>query len=205
MRWKGGEIRLRTVNGIRGRDTNPIKDTYPVPEVQALIGQAHIATDRKAEIAMTLEEELIQTNGERKLYKKRNSMLTSTPYEYDPDNPLPVLEERHMMDILMYLYTHGRSKKTDVYKGISLNSRMPEKLTRLHHAGLIVVHNYEGNSNARGDVELTDYGALVTQVVLNLSRILKNRPRDEVDLVRMGIYPDGKVSGTFQPVPMDDL
>ena len=118
-----------------------------------------------------------------------------TPYVYDPDNPLPVLEERHMMDILMYLYTHGRSKKTDVYKGICLNSRMPEKLIRLHHAGLIVIHAYEGSYNTRGDVELTDYGARVTQVVLNLSRVLKTRPKDEVELVKQGEYPDGKISG----------
>ena len=103
-----------------------------------------------------------------------------TPYSYDPDNPLPVLEERHMMDILMYLYTHGRSKKTDVYKGICLNSRMPEKLVRLQHAGLIVIHTYEGNYNTRGDVELTDYGARVTQVILNLSRVLKTRPMGEI-------------------------
>ncbi len=44
---------------------------------------------------MTLEQEIVQSNGERKMYKKRNSMLTSTPYEYDPDNPLPVLDRRY--------------------------------------------------------------------------------------------------------------
>lgn len=127
-----------------------------------------------------------------------------TPYSYDPDNPLPVLEERHMMDILMYLYTHGRSKKTDVYKGICLNSRMPEKLVRLQHAGLIVIHTYEGNYNTRGDVELTDYGARVTQVILNLSRVLKTRPMGEIELVKQGVFPDGKISsGSDRPYMSD--
>ena len=127
-----------------------------------------------------------------------------TPYSYDPDNPLPVLEERHMMDILMYLYTHGRSKKTDVYKGICLNSRMPEKLVRLQHAGLIVIHAYEGSYNTRGDVELTDYGARVTQVILNLSRVLKTRPMGEIELVKQGVFPDGKISsGSDRPYMSD--
>ena len=127
-----------------------------------------------------------------------------TPYSYDPDNPLPVLEERHMMDILMYLYTHGRSKKTDVYKGICLNSRMPEKLVRLQHAGLIVIHTYEENYNTRGDVELTDYGARVTQVILNLSRVLKTRPMGEIELVKQGVFPDGKISsGSDRPYMSD--
>ena len=136
--------------------------------------------------------------------KGREPENMMTPYSYDPDNPLPVLEERHMMDILMYLYTHGRSKKTDVYKGICLNSRMPEKLVRLQHAGLIVIHTYEGNYNTRGDVELTDYGARVTQVILNLSRVLKTRPMGEIELVKQGVFPDGKISsGSDRPYMSD--
>ena len=47
-----------------------------------------------------------------------------------------ILEEKHMVSIIMYLTENDGCMKTDVYTDVARNSRMPEKLGMLEDAGL---------------------------------------------------------------------
>lgn len=48
-----------------------------------------------------------------------------------------VLDERHALSILLYVYRHDGCMKTELYAGINSRSRLPEKIQRLDDAGLI--------------------------------------------------------------------
>lgn len=75
---------------------------------------------------------------------------------------IAVLEEKHSISILLYLLDNGPSMKSRIYKTVSTNPRMPEKLELLEEAGLISmkVDSFCGN---RTDVDLTDFGKSVAK------------------------------------------
>lgn len=50
-----------------------------------------------------------------------------------------ILEEKHMVSIIMYLAENDGCKKTDLYSGVSRNGRMPLKLEMLEDAGIITM------------------------------------------------------------------
>lgn len=50
---------------------------------------------------------------------------------------LGILEEKHAMATLFYLLDKGPCTKTDLYRGVSANPRMPDKLDGLESIGLI--------------------------------------------------------------------
>ncbi len=50
---------------------------------------------------------------------------------------LSLLEERHMMGILLYIYRNGETGKCIIYDNLSRNPRMPLKLDMLKAAGLV--------------------------------------------------------------------
>ena len=49
-----------------------------------------------------------------------------------------ILEEKHMVSILLYLMDNGGCTKSQLYGSISRGTRMPEKLDILEVAGLII-------------------------------------------------------------------
>lgn len=67
-----------------------------------------------------------------------------------------ILEERHMIAILLHLRGSGECTKTELYGAVSSNPRMPEKLDILEDAGLIVQASNEGSRAVR--LGLTDLG-----------------------------------------------
>lgn len=67
-----------------------------------------------------------------------------------------VLEQKHMVSILLFLMGNGASRKTEIYGAVSGNPRMPEKLDILESCGL-VVQEHAGGSRAVV-VGLTDLG-----------------------------------------------
>jgi len=54
---------------------------------------------------------------------KKNHVLMS-----NESKVFEVLEEKHVMKTILYLYRNGPSTKMDIYNGVSANPRMPDKL-----------------------------------------------------------------------------
>ena len=46
-------------------------------------------------------------------------------------------EEKHLINIMLYLITNGPSRKIDIYQGVSSNPRMPDKINSLESMGLV--------------------------------------------------------------------
>lgn len=80
-----------------------------------------------------------------------------------------ILEERHMISIIMYLGANDGCKKTDLYRNISKNPRMPEKLDALQSAGLIV-QELEGVQKTR--LFLTPMGKQVYKKLIDIGTIM---------------------------------
>ena len=47
------------------------------------------------------------------------------------DRPIDLIDNRHMMAVLLYLLENGQSNRTSIYNSISRNSNMPLKLERM--------------------------------------------------------------------------
>ena len=107
------------------------------------------------------------------------------PPVYNPDSPISILEERHVITTILFLKKKGRCKKTDVYFNISLNSRMPAKLDRMEIAGIITqTYREEGR---RTDVELTPYGERIAVALEYLNSVIMTRPPEEVERYIRGL------------------
>lgn len=64
-------------------------------------------------------------------------MIAKTSGQFDI--PLvALLEEKHMVTILLFLMDNDGCAKTDLYSSVSRGTRMPNKLDILENAGLIV-------------------------------------------------------------------
>lgn len=100
---------------------------------------------------------------------------------YDPENPIGTLEEKHVINMILFLKKNGKCKKTDIYFSISLNSRMATKLDRMEEAGLIT-QTLIGNTG-RTDVELTPLGLQVADILGELNDLLlpPKEPEDEIE------------------------
>ncbi len=87
-----------------------------------------------------------------------------------------VLEEKHSIDILLYLLDEKTALKSTIYRNISTNPRMPEKLDKLADAGLITqsVNRFEKNS---ATVRLTPRGEEVAELLSDSLQVICERPR----------------------------
>ena len=50
---------------------------------------------------------------------------------------ISILEKKHMISILLYLYDHGMATRMDIYNDIANNDHMPDKFKVLEDAGLL--------------------------------------------------------------------
>ena len=48
-----------------------------------------------------------------------------------------ILEKKHMISILLYLYDRGTATRMDIYNDIANNDHMPDKFKVLEDAGLL--------------------------------------------------------------------
>ena len=80
-----------------------------------------------------------------------------------------ILEEKHMVSIIVYLAENDGCLKTDVYSGVARNSRMPEKLGMLEDAGLI---EQKANGFRMVRLELTDLGKKVCEELIIIENLL---------------------------------
>ena len=85
-----------------------------------------------------------------------------------------ILEERHMISILMFLGENNGCTKSELYRGVSSNPRMPEKLDILESAGLLTQQSEAGSRAVR--LFLTEPGS---KVCSELERINSVMPEQE--------------------------
>ncbi len=76
------------------------------------------------------------------------------------DFKISVIEEKHMLSILLYLYRNGRTTKGEMYSNISNNPRMPLKLNILKDAGLVLI-----SEGIPANIVLTDKGMAVASSI----------------------------------------
>lgn len=94
----------------------------------------------------------------------------TSPERSAADSPRAlVLEEKHMVSILMFLMENDGCRKTDLYDVVSYNIRMPDKLDRLETSGLITQERTRGRAVL---LRLTDTGRRVGEELQRIERIL---------------------------------
>ena len=81
-----------------------------------------------------------------------------------------ILEEKHMVSIIIYLAENDGCMKTDVYMDVARNSRMPEKLGMLEDAGLIVMNKAGGAVQ----IHMTEVGREVAGQLRMLESVLSS-------------------------------
>ena len=69
------------------------------------------------------------------------------------------LEEKHVLSTLLYLKDHDGCKKIELYRDVSPNPRMPNKLSVLENLGLIRIDQ----ESKRCNIFLTDKGKAVCE------------------------------------------
>lgn len=81
-----------------------------------------------------------------------------------------VFEERHLISAMLYLSGNDGCTKTELYRGVSTNPRMPDKLDTLESAGLIVQDRSSDSNTVR--IHLTDLGVRVSSALSEIDSIM---------------------------------
>lgn len=81
-----------------------------------------------------------------------------------------VLEERHMISIILHLYRNEGCTKTELYQSVSQNPRMPTKLDTLESAGLLKQDAPDGSRAVR--ITLTDLGRSVASKLAEIDAMM---------------------------------
>ena len=89
--------------------------------------------------------------------------------------PLSVLEQRHMISILVFLDRNGQSTRTEIYRGVSTNPNMPKKIYSLENLGL-VKQRQERCTNTTY-VSLTPKGEEVAELLRRMEDAIGNSDR----------------------------
>ncbi len=85
---------------------------------------------------------------------------------------LTLFEERHMISILLYVSENEGCMKTDLYKAVSHNPRMPDKLNLLENAGLLIQDTSKNTNLVR--LTLTEKGQAAVNDLKSLDSNLKS-------------------------------
>jgi predicted transcriptional regulator len=81
-----------------------------------------------------------------------------------------MLGEKHLIHILLFLKENGRCNKTAIYRNISSNPRIPDKLNLLEESGLLEQRKEEGVQTVW--ISLTPKGEMVSTYLLNINDVL---------------------------------
>lgn len=81
--------------------------------------------------------------------------------------PIDVLEEKHAISTMIYLLDNDGCRKTDIYRDVSRNPRMPEKLDMLENRGLIVQMPINDHNSV--NIRLTDMGKDVAMALRGIA------------------------------------
>lgn len=82
-----------------------------------------------------------------------------------------VLEEKHAITVMMYLSMHDGCRKSDIYRDVSRNPRMPDKLDMLESNGLIVQEPLGDRNSVR--ISLTEIGRVVADLLCEIDTAMK--------------------------------
>ena len=95
--------------------------------------------------------------------------------------PLSVLEQRHMISILVFLDRNGQSTRTEIYHGVSTNPNMPKKIYSLENLGL-VKQRQERCTNTTY-VSLTRKGQEVAELLRRMEDAIGNSDRTALAII----------------------
>ena len=80
-----------------------------------------------------------------------------------------ILEEKHMISTLLYLYEHGPSRKMDIYGNVSRNSSMPSKFLQMVEHGIL-----EERDTSDGSMfYLTESGEAIAGYLKNIEGLIE--------------------------------
>lgn len=80
-----------------------------------------------------------------------------------------VMSERNTAAIIIFLYMFGPQRRTEIYKAISTNPRMPQKLEVLKEYGII--KSTDGRWDSRGPIELSDNGTAMAKMLCQMEKL----------------------------------
>lgn len=92
----------------------------------------------------------------------------------DYDDPFELLEERHVMSVILYLHGKENVTKGQIYAEISRGNSMPDKLTALERCGIIDMGSPSGSN--RASINLTEKGRNISESIRNIRRELSVNP-----------------------------
>lgn len=102
--------------------------------------------------------------------RKTTSAPVGAGTDHGSSSVAAILEERHMVSILLFLMENDGCIKSDLYGAISYSVRMPDKLDRLEAAGLLVQDRVQGAKAVA--LHLTDNGRDVARELRRIERML---------------------------------
>lgn len=79
-----------------------------------------------------------------------------------------VFDEKNSVAIILYIYLYGGKTKSELYRNISSNPRMPQKITMLEDMGILRVAD---NCSGRVVHELTELGKKYAAALCELERV----------------------------------
>ncbi|MBQ8178957.1 MAG: winged helix-turn-helix transcriptional regulator [Candidatus Methanomethylophilaceae archaeon] len=96
-----------------------------------------------------------------------------------------ILEERHVVGIIMYLHMFGPRSRSEIYKAVSTNPHMPRKLDMLEERGLVKTGDMVEGGRSR-PVRLTHLGKIYAEALCSL----EERSGGDLDRYRMQTVRD---------------
>ena len=86
-----------------------------------------------------------------------------------------VFEERNTIPILYYLSEHGSCRKTDIYRDVTRNSRIPDLLDMME--GCRIIHQERvGVRDTEVIISITDAGRAVVNSLDSIAHIITDHP-----------------------------
>lgn len=82
-----------------------------------------------------------------------------------------ILEEKHSTQIVLFIHACGPQSKSDIYRTISTNSRMPQKLEILRDEG-ILEEKRSGDGSCKTIYSLTPTGRVLANMLCDLEQRL---------------------------------
>ncbi len=104
-----------------------------------------------------------------------------------------IFGERNVVEIIIYLYLFGPKSRSDIYRTISTNPRMPIKLDLLQEYGLL--NETVSNPGNRRTASLTNLGKKYAMYLCEMERMLGgNLEMHKWDIIKSGMddAQDGK-------------
>lgn len=82
-----------------------------------------------------------------------------------------ILEEKHSTQIVLFIHACGPQSKSDIYRTISTNSRMPLKLEMLRDEG-ILEERRSGDGSCKTIYNLTPVGKILANMLCDMEHRL---------------------------------